>query len=267
MKPTILLTNDDGYQSIGFYPLLSELSKDFSVTAVVPSGPRSWIGKSISAHEEVTIDKHRLHDSTIYLCSGTPADCVQIGLYDILKVKPACVVSGINIGVNIGHGRILSSGTIGAAMEAAIDGVFAISSSYHIPSSTRAHTDFFDQENYSIFENAAQITHKFVQLVLSKELPKDIDIVTLNIPYEASADTSLKIAKPFRQPYGQLFQKTGNAYTHREPNVDLVDIGIPEEGSDLNALLEGHISVTPINLELSSKNSISVLEKIIIPDW
>ena len=119
----ILLTNDDGYRSVGFLPLLKELSKQFSVVAVAPSEEKSWIGKSISARKELTIQKVKLGDFDIYSLNGTPADCVQVGLYDVLDNKPKLVISGINTGDNVGHARILSSGTVGAAMEASIDGV------------------------------------------------------------------------------------------------------------------------------------------------
>ncbi|MEA2003700.1 MAG: 5'/3'-nucleotidase SurE, partial [archaeon] len=109
----ILLTNDDGHSSVGFFPLLRELSKEFTVTAVAPSSQRSWAGKSISFHNEIELEKIKVGDYDGYSCSGTPADCVQIGLYNVLERKPGLVVSGINLGNNAGHGRILSSGTVG----------------------------------------------------------------------------------------------------------------------------------------------------------
>src|SRR6185369_14008527 len=98
----ILLTNDDGYRSIGFTPLLKELSKNFSVTAVAPSDEQSWIGKSISARRKLLLKQETLEGSTIHTINGSPADCVQIGVYDVLDTKPDLVVSGINIGENIG---------------------------------------------------------------------------------------------------------------------------------------------------------------------
>ena len=145
----ILVTNDDGYKSAGFVPLVKELSKKYSVTAVVPDRGRSWIGKAITTKKELKIKKITYDGVEMFLLNGTPADCVQIGLYDIVDTRPKMVISGINIGLNIGQARTLSSGTIGAAIEGSIDGVRAIASSLSIPVNIRDNkTDFYTPKNY-----------------------------------------------------------------------------------------------------------------------
>src|SRR5215472_1710409 len=113
----ILLTNDDSYLCAGFYPLLTELRKRHEVTAIAPKEQKSWVGKSVSAHKNVKVQKIAFEDTNVFAVEGTPADCVQIGIYGILPKRPDLVASGINAGENVGHGRILSSGTVGAAME------------------------------------------------------------------------------------------------------------------------------------------------------
>ena len=80
----ILVTNDDGYTSAGFVALVKELSKDYAVTAVVPDRGRSWIGKAITTKKELKIKKITYDGVEMFLLDGTPADCVQIGLYDIV---------------------------------------------------------------------------------------------------------------------------------------------------------------------------------------
>jgi len=120
---TVLITNDDGYKSAGFLPLVKEFAKEFSVVPVVPDHEKSWIGKAITKNKKLRVKKIKRDNVDLFLLNGTPADCTQIGLYHIAKHRPDLVVSGINIGLNIGTARMLSSGTIGAAIEASFEGI------------------------------------------------------------------------------------------------------------------------------------------------
>ncbi|MFH1182209.1 MAG: 5'/3'-nucleotidase SurE [Candidatus Woesearchaeota archaeon] len=260
----ILLTNDDGYKSIGFLPLLKKLSEEFSVTVVAPSEGKSWMGKSITTKKHIELKKADIGGFEIYCIDGTPADCVQIGMYDVINGRPKLVVSGINIGANPGHGRILSSGTVGAAMEASIDGVKAISSSLYIPENARGKIDFYDAKNYHIFENAAEITLKVVKIVVEKKLQPDIDLISLNIPFDAKADSDFEVTKPFRAPYGRLFHRKDGKLLHADPPMEFKDL---EKGTDLKALSEGKIAITPVSLELFSKDSAKSFESIIRKEW
>ena len=260
----ILLTNDDGYQSIGFYPLYKELKKEFSVFAIPPLDQKSWIGKSISTRKNLELFDVKIGEYNIKSLNGTPADCVQVGLYNLLEEKPRLVVSGINAGENIGHGRILSSGTIGASMEASISNVKSISTSLHIPPQIKARTDFSDPNNYKIFESAAKITMKLIKILIDEEFGPDVDLISINIPFSATVSSEFNITKPFRDSYGKLFHKTGEEYKHINPPIVLSN---PMNGTDLKALSEGKISITPISLELCSKNSIEKLEQKIKDKW
>ena len=260
----ILLTNDDGYLSIGFYPLLKELKKDFDVVAVAPAQQKSWQGKSISSKKEIVVEKKMLEDNEIYVMDGTPADCVQIGLYDLVGKRPKFVVSGINIGVNIGHGRILSSGTAGAGMEAVIDGVKAISSSLHIPPDIEKDLDFYDKKNYSIYDNAARITAKIVKILFTKKLEEDVDLVSINMLNTSTVTDDFEITFLDRQPYGRLFHKKEESFIHINPHLNL-ETG--SKGSDIQALKNKKISITPISLELTSKSSKDLLHNILKSEW
>jgi 5'-nucleotidase len=244
--------------------LLKELNKEFSIVAVAPDSEKSWIGKSISARSNLIVKEVQLNGSKIFACSGTPADCIQIGIYNFLKDKPKLVVSGINIGENVGHGRILSSGTIGAAMEASIDGIKAISTSLYIPPDFKKNTDFFDEKNYFLFENAAKITLKIIKIILNHKFDEDIDLISINIPFDATIDSPFMITKPFRDPYGKLFHKKGDNYIHISPTLRFENL---KEGTDLKALSENKISITPISLELVSKNSFNKLNQLISKSW
>ncbi|MFA5793307.1 MAG: 5'/3'-nucleotidase SurE [Candidatus Gracilibacteria bacterium] len=251
----ILLTNDDGYNSVGFYPLLKELTKHFSVTAVAPSSEQSWIGKSISKSSALSLTKVKLNEFEIFSLNGTPADCVQVGLYDVISEKPKLVVSGINTGLNTGHGRILSSGTIGASMEASIDGVKSISVSIHIPEGINN-----SDVDEIVFQNAAIITTNIIKLFIDKPLGENIDLISINIPFSARIDAEIEVTRPHRDPYGKLFHKTDDRYNHISPPIDF---SIAKAGTDLRALAEEKISITPISLELVSEKAMEQMKKML----
>jgi 5'-nucleotidase len=260
----LLVTNDDGYKSVGFVTLVKELSKQYSVTAVVPDRGRSWIGKAITTKKELKIKKVAYDDVEMFLLNGTPADCVQIGLYDILPVRPKMIISGINIGLNIGNARTLSSGTIGAAIEGSIDGVRSLASSLSIPVAFRdKKTDFYSPGNNPLFENAAKITTK-VTTILINNVFRDVHLFSLNIPYDATITTPLEITTLFNTRYGRLFHKTGKKFVHRTPPIQFKNM---EERSDLKALSEGRISLTPMNISFSASQLLQNVEQTFQKEW
>ncbi len=262
--PDILLTNDDGYKSAGFFPLLKELSKDFSVVAVAPDEERSWIGKAITTKRTLRLNKVKLREFDVYTLNGTPADCVQIGLYNVLDSFPTMVVSGINQGLNIGHARILSSGTIGATMEASIEGVHALASSMRIPMEIKKTLDLFDEKNHSVFEQAAKITAKLTRILIKREFDDDVDLFSVNIPFDASIDSGIQITKPFKEPYGKLFYEKDGGYELVTPRIVFEKM---QKQTDLKAISEGKISITPIHLDLFSKNSLKRVEHDLLNSW
>ena len=258
----ILLTNDDGFNSAGFYPLLTELLKKYEVTAVAPNEEKSWIGKSISAHNNVEVEKVLHGGHEIFKVSGTPADCVQIGLYDLVQSRPDFVVSGINVGENFGHGRILSSGTIGAAMEGAIDGVISIAASL---CNTRGKgIDYFDPSSYTYFENAAKIVAKVINLLDGMTLPDGIDVISVNIPFDATENSDMEITVPYIEPYGKLFSRSENTFTHQGSPVKYENL---KDGTDLKAIFEGKVAITPIDLRLANKESVAFLNDKLRSIW
>lgn len=260
----ILLTNDDGYKSAGFIPLVRELSKTYSVTAVVPDQGRSWIGKAITTKKHIRLKKITYEGVEMYLLNGTPADCVQIGLYDVVGTRPKIVISGINIGLNIGQARTLSSGTISAAIEGAIDGILALASSLSIPINIRKQNiDFYTPESYHYFQNAAQITAKVLSIVIDKTFD-EMDLFSLNIPFDATINTPLEITTLFKTRYGRLFHRTGNKFLHRTPPVEFTNM---EDHSDLKAISENKISLTPMNISFRADHSYSKVRSVFKQEW
>ncbi len=260
----LLVTNDDGYKSVGFVTLIRELSKYYTVTAVVPDRGRSWIGKAITTKKELKVKKVVYDGIEMHLVNGTPADCVQIGLYDVIPVRPKMVLSGINIGLNIGSARTLSSGTIGAAIEGAIDGVRSLAISLSIPIEYRDRkTDFYTPKHNHYFENAAKISAKVTGILLQKSF-RDVDCFSLNIPFEATVTTPLEITTLFNTRYGRLFHKSGKRFIHRTPPIQFKNMG---EQTDLKALSEGKISLTPMNISFCSVQLLPNVEQVFQEEW
>jgi 5'-nucleotidase len=260
----LLVTNDDGYKSAGFVTLVKELSKTYSVTAVVPDQGRSWIGKAISTKKELKIKQITYDGVEMFLLNGTPADCVQIGLYDIVPTRPKMVISGINIGLNIGQARTMSSGTIGAAIEGAIDGVRSIASSLSIPTEIREKkTDFYHPRSNPLFESAAMITSKVVTIIMDKTFD-GVDVFSLNIPFDATIETPLEITTLFQTRYGRLFHKKGKRYLQQTPPIQYKNM---EEGSDLKALSENKISLTPMNISFGIRQGTNRIEQVFKSEW
>lgn len=260
----ILLTNDDGYKSAGFVPLIRELSKQYSVTAVVPDRGRSWIGKAITTKKKLRVKKITYQGVDMFLLDGTPADCIQIGLYDLAETRPKLVLSGINIGLNIGRARTLSSGTIGAAIEGSIDGVRAIASSLSIPLTMRDNkTDFYHPKNYPLFENAAQITTKVATIIMNKAFD-GVDLFSLNIPFDATVTTPLQITTLFKTRYGRLFHRNKDSFLHQTPPIQFKDM---EEKTDLKALHDKSISLTPMNISFATNNQFQNIESVFKDEW
>jgi len=254
----ILLTNDDGYRSAGFLPLLKALSREFSVTAVTPSGERSWISKSITTNRDIGVRTVKVGGHTVHSVTGTPADCVQVGLYNILRAPPKLVVSGINLGVNAGHARILSSGTVGACMEASIEGVRSIASSIHMSLAEKKGVDFFSPRTYPLFQGPSNVTLKLVKKLFGLKFGQDFDLISVNMHVSATPETPVEVTTPFKAPYGKMFFPTGKGrYRHKCPQIEFKDM---KKGTDLKALHEGKISVTPVSLDLLPRGTAKKVE-------
>lgn len=258
----VLLSNDDGYQCAGYYPLLKALKAEFDVTAVAPSSQRSWSGKSISGHGELAYAEVELEGEKVLAIDGTPADCVQIGLHNVMPDRPDYVVSGINNGSNIGRARILSSGTIGAAMEGALDGVMSFAVS--LCGTSGRGIDYFIPESYQYFESAAKITVKVIKMLEKAPIDKDIDLISINIPFGVSPNAPIEVTIPFTNHYGQIFAKEGNVYKHIGAPIRDEDM---EKETDIQAIRDGMISITPISLGMASKKQVHELNQQLQGIW
>src|SRR6056300_1013561 len=185
-KPLLLATNDDGIQSGFLITLVEELVKDFDVVTCAPDGERSWIGHAISRNAKLVPKKIKDSPSLAYSLNGTPADCVNLACGNLLDREPDIVVSGINLGYNITMPMILSSGTVGAAMEASLLGLRSMAVSLALPN------EEFDQIRKSggkvkgamakTLGATAESAAKYAQTLATLPVPDGLTVHNLNYP-------------------------------------------------------------------------------------
>lgn len=250
-RPLILVSNDDGITSKGIRTLIELMSQLGEVVVVAPDSPQSGMGHAITVGEPL-----RLHSSPIfegisaYECSGTPADCVKLGKHWVLKDRtPDLVVSGINHGSNSSI-SVLYSGTMSAAIEAAIEGIPAIGFSL---------SDFSPNADFS---HTKPFILKIAQTVLANGLPKG---VALNVNFPAYSDTPIKGIKICRQTNGKWqeeFEKRkdpyGRSYFWMAGHFVNFDEGA--EGTCEWALLHNYASVVPCQYDMTSYPTLTQME-------
>ncbi len=240
----ILVTNDDGVDAPALPFLARQLAELDEVTVVVPASERSWIGKAISRHDPVHLDQVVRRGVAMYTCSGYPADCVQIGVHNVLDEPPDLVVSGINIGNNHGAGFLLGSGTVGATIEAWILGVPALAAS--VGPRERPWREWAawarSEQADDMWLGAALITKEIVADTRRVGWP-DADIVSVEIPSGADQGTPRRVTSLARIGYHGLFEWDDGAYHHRLFGRFR---GTPAPGSDVAE--SDVVTITPVRL-------------------
>ena len=168
-KPLILITNDDGYQSKGIKSLVDSVKDLGRIILVAPDRPQSGMGHAISVNKPVRCFKLDFFSSVnAYSCTGTPVDCVKMGLFLLKGEKPDLILSGINHGSNVST-NILYSGTMSAAVEGALAG---------IPSVGYSLTDYSEDADFDY-------SMKVVRLISKKVINEGLKLGTclnVNIP-------------------------------------------------------------------------------------
>ena len=251
---TIMLINDDGVHASGLFALKHKLDKLGRVVVVTPKEEKSGIGKAVTSAEHVRIEEVKLNDgSKAYATSGTPADSLLLGMYKILKQPPDLVVSGINLGPNLGIDDFLNSGTCGAAIEAAIHGVPALAFSY-------CKKEIVDREadkkgiTLQELELTATVAEKLVKFVLENGLPPNVDLLCVNVPEHADC-TKVKATKLSYIGYRDIFADEKQGY--RIASWRLADYDDPDPETDVYTVKEeGCISVTPVKIMLEHNTSV-----------
>ena len=255
---TLLVTNDDGIDSPALLPLLRALAPIAPVRAIVPSCERSWISKAITRFGEVVLRRVDREGFEIHSVDGFPADCTNLGVHSLFDEPPDMVVSGINIGLNTGLGFFLSSGTVGAASEAWIAGIPAIAFSVGVPWSDRAwKAELARHAAEGLWERASELSADLVRCVRELGYPDGVDLLNVNFPLEAGVETPRVVTELAAVGYGSLFrEERAGVYVHDFAGRVRLDAGI--DGTDLTAVENGCVSITPVRLAHAAKLDDSV---------
>ncbi|TDB66985.1 5'/3'-nucleotidase SurE [Arundinibacter roseus] len=242
-RPLILVTNDDGITSLGIRTLVEVMLKLGNVVVVAPNSPQSGMGHAITIGEPLRLYSTELFaEVDEYECSGTPADCVKLAKHYVLKDRaPDLVVSGINHGSNSSI-SVLYSGTMSAAIEAAIEGIPAIGFSL---------CDYREQAN---FEHVKEYVYSITKMALENGIPKG---VALNVNFPALSDVPIKGVKICRQANAKWQEKFdyrkdpyGRGYLWM--SGDFVNFDHDKEDTDEWALANNYVSVVPCQYDLTS---------------
>jgi 5'-nucleotidase len=246
--PQVLLTNDDGIDSVGFRALYDALSEFAEVTAVAPNGDQSAVGRAMS--REVAVTEHELG----YAIHGTPADCVVVGL-QVLCPDVDMVVAGCNRGANLGAYVLGRSGTVSAAVEAAFFDVPAIAVSLYVPG---ADGEWQEKANDPLdYRNATATTTYLVDHALGAGVFEQAEYLNVNAPIHHAGDdpAPLEITEPSTL-YDMRAERDGGHISLTD-NVwaRMRDGDIPDpEGTDRRAIVEGRVSISPLTAPHSTQH-------------
>jgi len=251
MQTHILVTNDDGVSSPGLLALVEEMRRVGKVSVLAPDHNWSAGGHVKTLERALRVREVRLADgSQAFASDGAPSDCVALGMLGYFKEPVDLVVSGINHGANFGH-DVTYSGTVTAAMEAVIAGVPGIAVSLDIPD---GHIETVD------FGPAARAACQIVQRVVDNRLPAEI-LLNVNVPFLKDEEIRgfLLTRLGLRVYHSRLDERTdprGRPYYWIGGDAPT---GVPERGTDIGALSEGFISVTPLQLDLTAYHALTDL--------
>ncbi len=240
----ILVTNDDGITAPGLIALVQEIRKIGEVSIIAPDRNWSGGGHVKTLNRPLRVKEVQLADETIGLaCDGAPSDCVALGVLGFLDKKVDLVVSGINPMPNLGH-DVTYSGTVTAAMEGVIWNVPGVAVSL---GSIENHLAILD------YAPAARYAREIAKLVIERGLPPNT-LLNVNVPF--LPDEQIKGVRVTRQGlrvYHDRLEKRidprGNPYYWISGDAPT---GIPEDGTDVGAIDSGYVSITPLQLDLTS---------------
>lgn len=250
----ILITNDDGYESLALRGLMRALSGLGRIIVVAPASEKSACGHGLTLTRPLRFIK--VEKDFYKLDDGTPADCVYLAL-NALDIVPDLIISGINIGSNMGE-DVTYSGTVAGAMEGAIREIPSIAISQVV--------DDKSSVKEADFALAKEVSRDLAEKILHGKFPlTGRKLLNINIPKVKKANyKGIKITQLGYRIYGN------DAHTHKNPRgEEYFWLGLhplawnerAENNSDFKAVREGYTSVTPIMLDMTSYGDIEMLKK------
>ena len=247
-KPRALVTNDDGIDDFFIKVLVEAMVEKFAVSVVAPATEQSWISRSISRNRLLEVTPFEGFTCPAWSVAGTPTDCVNIALGNLLPEKPDVVVSGINVGYNTTIPLILFSGTVAGALEGANWGIPSMAVSQLVPykifDDIKERRRSVDGElKESLLVSAQRSTEMALELVgLKVEEPI---VHNVNFPMPVTSETPIVTTVPGNLFLGSLFEKReDDKYVFRYPRETSLSCA---ENSDRACLGRGHISCSVLN--------------------
>ncbi|MFN8596242.1 MAG: 5'/3'-nucleotidase SurE [Anaerolineae bacterium] len=240
----ILVTNDDGYSAPGLLILKQALEKVGQVTVVAPDQNWSAGGHVKTLHKPLRLNKVQLADgSDAYASSGAPSDCVALVLLGAIDFKPDLIVSGINPFPNLSH-DVTYSGTVTAAMEGSLSGIPSIAVSV---------------DDASAYETAAAFAARLVPIVLAHGLPREV-LLNVNVPTGPIKGVQLTRMgeRVYNDALDARIDPRGRPYYWIGGSAPT---GIPDDGTDVGALHNGYISITPIQMDMTAYRFMETLKE------
>ncbi|MGN0031604.1 MAG: 5'/3'-nucleotidase SurE [Candidatus Gastranaerophilaceae bacterium] len=253
----ILISNDDGIAANGIRALTEELSKTHNVYVIAPDRERSAAGHSLTLHTPLRVeelDEGKNGAKRTWVTTGTPGDCVKIGINAILskEEQPDFVISGINHGPNLGA-DILYSGTVSCAMEGAMLGVPSIALSLASMSA-----------DYEDFKFSARFTCSLLEKLKNFQFPKKC-ILNVNVPKLDTEDIAgVAITELGRKMFTDAYEKRvdprGKVYYWMAGEL----INEPDDApTDIAAVRNNKISITPVTYEMTRTKTMDALDKLL----
>lgn len=249
MSATILISNDDGINSEGLHKLHETLKALGEVVVVAPDRDQSAVSHSLSLYRPLRIEKI---SDFVYTVDGTPTDCINLAVNGIMKdKKPDLIVSGINKGENLGD-DITYSGTVSAAMEGALLDVPSIAVS------------LASKNNFN-FDAALYYSQLISKFVLETTLPKDT-LLNVNIPgLPRDEIKGIKVTRQGKRVYGEPIVEKVDPRGKKYYWIGGDELGFLNiENSDIAAVTDGYVSVTPISLDLTNYGFLDKLREDLI---
>jgi 5'-nucleotidase len=263
-RPLILLTCDDGIKSPGLRAAVRAALGLGEVIISAPCEQQTGAGRSMPTFHDGAIHEieYAINGQQVpaYAVHGSPAQAVIYALVEVVPRKPTLCIAGINFGENLGSG-VTGSGTVGAALEAADEGVPALAVSLETdPKFHYSHSEDVD------FSAATHFTTVFAERMLKQQMPADVDVLKVDVPCDATPDTVWRVTKLSRQRYFKSLP-SGRRYLAEKRRLGyrvLVDLDRLEPDSDIHAVLvERLVSVTPLSLNLTSRIAGETLEALL----
>ena len=252
----ILVTNDDGITAPGLLALTREMAALGEVTVLAPDRNWSASGHVKTMERPLRVKPFELMDGiTAYASDGAPSDCVALALLGLVERKIDLVVSGINPNANLGH-DVTYSGTVTAAMEAAIWNIPAIAVSLDSPENHLGHLDY---------RPAARIARQVTSAVVRHGLPPAV-LLNVNVPYLPEEEIkgfliTRQGLRVYRDRLDSRVDPRGRPYYWIGGDAPT---GIPDEGTDFGALADGCVSITPIQMDMTAYSALDGLRSW---DW